>query len=636
MNAAAWSGLAAAGLSGCASTEPYAASSHDAPAREPNVLVPQAVAAYTQAATPRTFDQNSTPVAARPSTTSTIRPTAPSPEGRVALRSTSPVRTAAATQPPAATAAAHVETRCPTDRLLRLAAHETVRGPLAPQRKDAGDILRSTVGKPPAPPATARSIALTAAQAAPTPAGEPQPDPFPTSPELLVPMDESGAPVALESLEQYPLDLGTAIALVAGQNPQVGFARWRIEEAYAQLSQAEVLWLPTIQAGLNYNRHDGNLQNIEGHIVDVNRSALNAGLGTGAVAAGTTTVPGLMAQFHLVDAIFQPKIAQRTAWARGHALNAVLQDQMLDASLAYLELLRAAQAESIARDTLTNTQNLSRLTSEYARTGQGLMSDADRVQTEVSLRRNDVVRAQEVAGVASARLAQVISLDAGKRIIPVESTVIPIELISADLDRRSAVATGLTNRPELHEARCLVAEACERLQREKYAPLVPSVLLGLSYGGFGGGTGGTVSRFNDRADFDAMAYWQVRNLGFGEQNARDAAGARIEQARYQQVRLMDQVAREVSEAQIQVAARREQIVVAQEAIESAEQSYDRNTARIREGQGLPIEVLQAIQALDAARREYLAAVVSYNQAQFRLQRALGWPVQSQGNVASAE
>jgi outer membrane protein TolC len=86
------------------------------------------------------------------------------------------------------------------------------------------------------------------------------------------------------------------------------------------------------------------------------------------------------------------------------------------------------------------------------------------------------------------------------------------------------------------------------------------------------------------------------------------------------------VAREIVEAQTQVTARRRQIDVAKEGITSAQQSYDRNLERIRNAQGLPIEVLQSIQALDAARREYLRAVVDYNQAQFRLQRALGWPV----------
>ena len=63
------------------------------------------------------------------------------------------------------------------------------------------------------------------------------------------------------------------------------------------------------------------------------------------------------------------------------------------------------------------------------------------------------------------------------------------------------------------------------------------------------------------------------------------------------------------------------------AVKRAVDSFDRNLLRVRDLQGLPIETLQSIQALDQARREYLRALVDYNAAQFRLQRALGWPVQ---------
>lgn len=440
-------------------------------------------------------------------------------------------------------------------------------------------------------------------------------------------VDEPDAVARFATSESVcPINLSTALALVSGQNPEVEFARWRTQEAYARLEQAQVLWLPSIRVGLSYNRHDGNLQNIEGRIVDVSRSALNAGLGAGAVAAGPTTVPGLSAQFHVADAVFQPQIAERTAWARGHAATAALQDRMLDAALAYLELLEAAQEIAIAQQDYDDTAQLSRITDEFARTGQGLQSDADRLQTELALRRNAVIRADERLAVASARLAEVLSLDTQHLLIPCEATVAAIELVPVDCSRQQLLAQGLMHRPELKENRCLVAEACERLKREQYAPLMPSVLLGMSYGGFGGGIGGNVSRFHDRADFDALAFWEVRNLGFGERAARRTVEAQIQQTRFQQVRLMDRIAREIAESLAQVQFRQQQIAVAETAVARAEDSHARNLERIREGQGLPIEALQSIQALATARREYLTSVMDYNEAQFRLQRALGWPV----------
>ncbi len=54
----------------------------------------------------------------------------------------------------------------------------------------------------------------------------------------------------------------------------------------------------------------------------------------------------------------------------------------------------------------------------------------------------------------------------------------------------------------------------------------------------------------------------------------------------------------------------------------------RNLERIRGGQGLPLELLQAIQALDLSRLEYLRAVADYDAWQFRLYRATGCPIAS--------
>jgi outer membrane protein TolC len=311
----------------------------------------------------------------------------------------------------------------------------------------------------------------------------------------------------------YPLDMSTALALVAGKNPQVAYSQARIREAYANLQAANVLWLPTIQTGVSYHRDEGNLQDSSGAILDVNRSSLQAGLGAGAVGAGTTTQPGIVAQFHLVDALFQPKIAERNVWAQQHASDAVLNDQLLEAAVAYQELLRAYQLQAIANETVTGSETLVRLTTDFAKAGQGNEADADRSKAELALRQNNVARSEEAVAVASARLAQVISLNGAMTIRPVETAVTPIDLVPVENAPQESLATALANRPELKESHDLVAAACERLKREKYAPLVPSMLLGASYGGFGGGFGDTIADFNDRTAFDAMAVWQVRNLG---------------------------------------------------------------------------------------------------------------------------
>src|SRR4051812_2691646 len=107
-----------------------------------------------------------------------------------------------------------------------------------------------------------------------------------------------------------PIDLATALALTDSQNPQVTLARERIAEADAQLMRAQAMWLPSIRGGVNYNKHEGRIQDVAGNIFPTSRNALYTGLGAGAVGAGSPTVPGLLAQFHLTDAIHQPRIAE--------------------------------------------------------------------------------------------------------------------------------------------------------------------------------------------------------------------------------------------------------------------------------------------------------------------------------------
>lgn len=443
-------------------------------------------------------------------------------------------------------------------------------------------------------------------------------------PEDAKPDDEhaDGDPLIPNPL---PVDLGTALEITAGQNPRVAFARERVREAYANLQTANSLWLPSIRSGFNYNKHEGKIQDVAGTIIDTSRGSLYTGLGAQAVGASSPAVPGIYMNFHVRDALFNPRIAERALAAQRRANEADVNDVLLETSLAYLDLLEAAQTKAVADDTTAHAEKLSELTSSFAKAGQGLDADSDRAKTELAARRVESQRGIENVRVASSRLCRLLSQDQSQTLLPVEPELTPIEMVDITPGMADLIGIGLSNRPELAESQLLVAAAIERLRREKAAPLVPRVLLGVSYGGNGGGLGSDISRFGDRFDGDVAAYWEIRNLGLGEQANRNGAGARVRQAVFQRVQVMDQVAAEIAEAYAQVEIRKGQIETARAGIEAAQLSYARNSERIENAQGLPIETLQSIQALDQARRLYIRTVADYNRAQFRMHRALGWP-----------
>ncbi|MCA9186003.1 MAG: TolC family protein, partial [Planctomycetales bacterium] len=274
------------------------------------------------------------------------------------------------------------------------------------------------------------------------------PNPAPPTPLLS---DMNGD--AITSAAALQLNFPSAMALVDSRHPIVGIARWRVRESYGQLARAQMLWLPSIQAGFSFHRHDGNYQASNGDIVDVKRSSFQFGLGAGATGAGTTSArPGLIAQFHLADAIFQPKIMEKTAWARGHAANATLNEQLMNTGIAYIELVDAYQGLRIADETRLQMAELARITDDFATAGEGLRSDADRLQTELRLIEVQVFAAEEQIALASARLAHAASIDPCHRIVPLDVNAVPLELADVESDSACLISTALRTRPELKES----------------------------------------------------------------------------------------------------------------------------------------------------------------------------------------
>lgn len=340
---------------------------------------------------------------------------------------------------------------------------------------------------------------------------EPSAAPLPPNPIDPPEIVSSGSAHSPSSGDVRDITMANILASVAGRNPQVAFATQRYAEAYARLIAARVLWLPSINSGVGWNNHAGPIQNTNGLVQNINRSSLTAGLGVQTIGAGSPVVPGLFANFHAADAIFQPRIANRAAAVRDAAVQTTINDLLLDTALAYLNLLRAHQLHAITLDIQYHAEELAKTTADFARAGAGTEADADRAATELAIRQNEVVRAEEEMQVASAQLVQLLNENPRYVLRPMEPAIAPVELVPLDTPIDSLLPTGLTKRPELAEAQHLVGEAVHRYRSEKMSPWMPNVLMGTSYAGFGGGTGSQIDNTAGRFDLDAIAYWQVRD-----------------------------------------------------------------------------------------------------------------------------
>ncbi len=80
---------------------------------------------------------------------------------------------------------------------------------------------------------------------------------------------------------------------------------------------------------------------------------------------------------------------------------------------------------------------------------------------------------------------------------------------------------------------------------------------------------------------------------------------------------------EVRSAWAQAQARARMLELARKELEDATRALQLNQERQAANVGIPLEVLQAEEALTRARLDYYTVVVEYNQAQLRVHLAMG-------------
>jgi len=457
---------------------------------------------------------------------------------------------------------------------------------------------------------------------------EVEPQPQPQQPETLSEPLPAPTPEAT-SQQPYPIDLPTALALAGANNLQIAFAGERVRQAAAQMDQADVLWVPSLNAGLVYNNHAGRIQATEGDVIEVSRNSLfvgaGAGLGNAPLNAGSGGPARMFVDLALVDVLFEPLAARQVVRAAEADEGATFNNALLQVSIAYLNLLQANSNVAIAEEAVENAEELAKITEDFARAGEGLEADAQRAQAELNSRQNDLLRAKESVAVASAELVRLVRLDPSVTLVPTDSRVAPIDVVESDAPLRELISQAIAARPESARQDAFVEETWTRLRQEDWRPWMPHLYAGLSGGGFGGAPGGDVKSFSDRTDFDLAAIWELQNLGFGNAARRRERRSAHLQAEIAENQVRDLIASEVARTYHQVQFRRDQIEVARQQVSAASQALSRNFDGIRGKALRPIEAQQALGALAAARQRYLSAVIDYNQAQFELLRALGLP-----------
>jgi outer membrane protein TolC len=446
------------------------------------------------------------------------------------------------------------------------------------------------------------------------------------------------APAAAAQGVPLPITLPAALSLTGANALDIQIADERVRAAAARLDRADVLWLPNLNLGVDYYRHDGRIQDIAGQVFNTGRSSLL--LGAGPQASVSTS-----------DAVFAPLAARQLTRAAEFDAQTARNDTTLAVAVAYFNVQQARGEVAGAAESLRRADDLVARTEKLA---PDLAPDLEvnRAKTEAARRRQGVESAYERWQVASAELTRLLRLQPGTLVEPAEEPSLAVNLIDPGTPVDELVAIGLTHRPELSAYQSVVQAALVRVKQEKRRPLYPTLAVrgvgsntpGLAGGYFGGGINDFVGNFGPRFSVDLQAVWEFQNLGFGNTALVRERQADSRRALLELLRTQDVVTAEVVQAHAQAGRAARRLAAATDGVVNASATAEKNLKGLgqtkRAGEQLvlvfrPQEAVAAIAALDQAYRDYYQAVGDGNRAQFRLYRALGHPGHALGQIGVA-
>jgi outer membrane protein TolC len=433
-----------------------------------------------------------------------------------------------------------------------------------------------------------------------------------------------------ESDRPLPINLATALRLADARPLVIEAARAAVETEYGLFEQARVLWLPTLDFGVDYQRHDGGQQNVlTGQLIVGARNQFLAGVGARAI-------------FALTDAIYAPLAERQLLGARNLQVQTAKNDALLSVAVAYFDV---QQARGVLAGTLDSVAKARDLARRVGALGRGLAPriEVERVNTLLADLEQQAASFRQDWRTSSATLTQTLRLDPAAVVVPLEPPHLQVTLIPPKETVDSLIPVGLTNRPELATQQAAVQATLVRLRQEQMRPLIPSLVLAsnatpqglLAAGVYGTGTN-SLSHWAGRSDWEGAVVWELRNLGLGNRGLVIERRGEQRQALVELFRIQDLVAAEVAQAHAQVQAAAVRVGRAEAEVKSALASYEGNlkglSETVRAGELLqlvnrPQEVVAALQQLQQAYINYYTSTNDYNRAQFRLFRALGYPAQ---------
>jgi outer membrane protein TolC len=410
--------------------------------------------------------------------------------------------------------------------------------------------------------------------------------------------------VAQENVK--PINLEIAMQVGGANNLTIKEYRLQQDVAIADHTKAKEWWLPDLYAGVVLHKLGGAALNSDGFFfTDVSRQSFWGGAGLqGSWDFGTGIYTAKAEDLKAQASVYE------TAAERNKTLLVIIESyyDFLAAQLSYKSYLQlAAQGDTIVKQ--LNVQ-----------VGAGLRyaSDLLLARSNQSHLLIEMMNAEMEYKKKSALLVRLLNLPADVRLFSVDSILKPLSLTLPEpaLAGSSAVFEA---RPEF-KAADLTLQSMQQLKRTTTAGLwLPELQVGAYTSVFGD----VFSPLYPTSAFNASLQWNIPlgRLTYGGSLKQFDAKIALQEIHIEQFKAV--VTQEVTIARQTMGMAQLQMTIAQEGSEFAGTALSQGIQRQQLGTVVPFELLQAQEIYIQSRLDYLAAVATYNKAQYQLLVAMG-------------
>jgi outer membrane protein TolC len=402
-----------------------------------------------------------------------------------------------------------------------------------------------------------------------------------------------------------PIDLDSVLRLAEESNRQVALAREKLHESELKNEASLSAWLPQVSAGIGYYRHEGGIQDFTGRLINSSFGAISPGL-------------DIQSEVDVKKATYAQLRGERELWERKGELSRISDQTLLEAASTYIDLLTARRAEAVVQELEQYLRDLLKRAEDMASDNKAYTVLVESIRAEITGRRQRAAQLRQQGDAASLKLVYLLGLDPCVYLVPMDRTLMAVELVDPYEPIEQVVSRVLASGPGIKELLGLVNLAQEGMDRMNQIRFMPTVQINM-YEGYPGYGPGASTSWDNRWDLGLQARWSL-NDWLTARSSKRVAESQLAQAQLQYHDLQAKLTEGVQESRDAICAARQQIVFGSEMIKHAAEAYRLSDDRMKNNvQGSsPNEVAQSIRFLEQAHSNYITALNAHNKAQVRL------------------